>query len=211
MEIKKRWGFTCKAVAVISLASLLGFLVFISSESGLPKISRFLMCDNPLERMEAVVVLGGGRGNRIRAGAKLFKQGLADFLVFSGLEIYPGVYSHNLMSDYAISLGVPKDKILFKPLVEEISTWGEGIDNLSLLRENNIKSFILVTSYHHTKRAKAVYDKLILNEFDEMKFLVHAAPDPDAPLAGWWRTRRGKKTIFLEYQKLIYYYFKNKF
>mgnify|MGYP000202676236 FL=1 len=170
-------------------------------------VSNFLVHSDPLEPAEAIVVLSGsGTGNRIEAGVKLFKKGLGKFIVISGDEIYPGYYTHTLMKNYAINLGVPEDKIIASRIEGEISTWGEGIDNLKKLEENNFKSFILVTSAFHTYRARTIYDQLISDFGYNFKWSAYPAEDPLVPIKDWWKERTARKAIFIEFIKLLYFY-----
>ena len=168
-------------------------LIIFTSTPFISSISEFLVHEDKLEPAEAIVVLSGsGTGNRVEAASELFSKGFGKVMIFSGVQLYPGFYQYTLMKDYAINLGVPENKIIAKKIVGENSTWGEGIFNLKLLKENNIKSFILVTSAFHTRRAHAVYEKLIAELGYEFKYMVYPAKDPLVPIKGWWGTRRGK-------------------
>ena len=171
------------------------------------EVSKFLVHSDPLEPADVIVVLSGsGTGNRIEAGAELFKKGLGKFIVISGDEVYPGYYTHTLMKNYAINMGVPEDKIIASAIEGEISTWGEGIDNLGKLKENNFKSFILVTSAFHSYRAHIIYDQLISDLGYSFKWSVYPANDPQVPIKDWWQERAARKVIFIEFIKLFYFF-----
>ena len=198
---------------LIGVASTIFFLlviVLLAPRMPLNKVAEVLVHKGPIEPAEAIVVLSGSKnGSRVIAGVHLFHEGLGKLMVFSGEEIYPGFYQHNLMEGFAIKQGVPKNRILTKLLNGEISTWGEGIVILKLLNENNIKSFILVTSTYHTGRAYAVYKKLLSELGYELKFSVYPAEDPRIPIKSWWKTRYGKKIILLEYLKMVNFFFEH--
>ena len=192
-------------IAIIFTLSL--FVISLTSDRFLNGVSKFLVQKGPLEPAEVVVVLSGsGTGNRIRAGAELFKKGLGKFILISGTKVYPGIYTHTLMKKYAINMGVPGDKIIASKIEGEISTWGEGIYNLKKMQENKFKSFILVTSSFHTNRAHAVYKKLIDDLGYDFKFMVYPAIDNRVPIKGWWKTRIGKKVVLLEYLSTLNFY-----
>jgi uncharacterized SAM-binding protein YcdF (DUF218 family) len=162
-----------------------------------------------LTTTDAIVVLAGSStGNRIKEAARLYHEGFANKLVFSGFQIYPGTHSSTLMKTYAQKLGVPENNILTKNTDEAISTQGESLANLKLLEEQQIKSFILVTSSFHTRRAQLIYERSISLLGYDIKLLVSPAKDPIAPIDSWWNLRTGKKMIFLEYIKSVAYYFK---
>ena len=175
------------------------FLVFgiiaiggvIFSEPLLNSVSRFLVYEDPLVKTEAIVVLAGGNGSRIEASARLYREGFGEKLFFSGFETYPGTYTSALMKNYAVKLGVPKDKIIASIPDVEVSTRGESVANLELLNKNHIKKFILVTSAYHTRRAKLMYENAVSLLGYDIEFLVYPAPDPFVPVEGWWKLRTG--------------------
>jgi uncharacterized SAM-binding protein YcdF (DUF218 family) len=191
------------------------FLVFgiivivgvVFSEPLLNGVSRALVYEDPLVKVEAIVVLAGGRGSRIEAAARLYREGFGERLFFSGFEIYPETYTSTLMKNYALKLGVPEDKIIASVPEVEVSTRGESIANLELLKKNRIKKIILVTSAFHTRRAKLVYENALSLLGYDIEFLVYPAPDPFVPVEGWWKLRTGQKGIFYEYIKSIAYCF----
>lgn len=192
-------------LVVVGIALAIGS---VFSESLLNGVSRSLIYEDPLVKVEAIVVLAGsGSGNRIKAAARLYHEGIGEKLFFSGFEMYPGTYTSTLMKNYALKLGVPEDKIITWIPDVEVSTRGESVANLELLNKENIKKFILVTSAYHTRRAKLVYDKAIVLLGYDIEFLVYPAPDPWVPVQGWWKIRTGQKGIFIEYIKSVAYYF----
>ena len=180
------------------------------SHSLVNSVSRSFVHEDPLVKSDAIVVLvGSNSGNRIRTAVKLYNEGFADKLVFSGFEIYPGISSGTLMKSYAMSLGVPEDKILYFPAGKEVeaSTRGESMANLEFLKKNKMFQFIVVTSSFHTRRARLIYERSISQLDDDFKLMVFPAPDPFVPMEGWWKLRTGQKAIFYESLKLLAYYF----
>jgi uncharacterized SAM-binding protein YcdF (DUF218 family) len=198
--------FTTKLLIFIGICSALGIFY---SKPILQSISRALVHQDSLTTTDAIVVLAGSStGNRIKEAARLYHEGFANKLVFSGFQIYPGTHSSTLMKTYAQKLGVPENNILTKNTDEDVSTQGESLANLKLLEEQQIKSFILVTSSFHTRRAQLIYERSISLLGYDIKLLVSPAKDPIAPIDSWWNLRTGKKMIFLEYIKSVAYYFK---
>lgn len=193
--------------STLAIAGLFFLVLYLFPEFILTKFSKVLTYEDALVPAEAIVVLTGSHsGNRMSGGALLFKKGFGKFVVFAGYEIYPGTNKSVLMKKYAVQLGVPEKNILIKPEISgDLSTWGEGQAILKLLEEKDIKSFILVTSKFHTRRAHAVYKKLINESRTNIKFQVYGAEDPDIPIKNWWKTREGKKVIFIEYLKTLNY------
>ncbi len=181
-------------------------LLYIFSNSTLNGVSSFLVYEEPLIPVDAIVVLAGSKsGNRIKTGVGLYKKKLGKLLVFSGYRLYPKVYTHDHMKTIALEMGVLEEDIVTEISQEESSTWGEGVANLHLLKKHNVKSFILVTSSFHTRRSRWVYSKLIENLELKLEFKVFPAKDPDFPVQDWWMQRGGRKMIILEYIKFLSY------
>ena len=196
-----------KKKILICILIIFIFSLYFFPDRLLNEVSKFLVHSDTLEPAEAIIVLSGSStGNRIEAGVKLFQKGLGKIIIISGEKIFPGYHTHSLMKNHAINLGVPADKIIASRIEGEISTWGEGIHNLQKLKENKFKSFILVTSAFHTNRAHAVYEKLINHLGYDFKFMVYPAKDNRIPINDWWKSRTGRKHIFLEYLSTLNFY-----
>ncbi|MBT6297305.1 MAG: YdcF family protein [Nitrospina sp.] len=193
-----------KIFMVFGVILIMG-IIFL--EPLLRSVSRVLVHEDPLVKADAIVVLAGGNGNRIEAAARLYREGFGEKLLFSGFRVYPETYSSSLMKKYALKLGVPEVNIItYNPDVE-VSTRGESLANLELLKMNRMKKFIIVTSTYHTRRTNLIYKRAVsLLEYD-VEFLVYPAPDPYVPINSWWKIRTGQKQIFFEYVKSIAYYF----
>ena len=197
-----------KRIKIITAAIIFLALGTIFSETLLIEAHRILMHEDRLIKSEAIVVLAGSwTGNRIKAAVKLYHKGFGKKLVFSGYQLYPEAFTVTLMKTYAVKLGVPENNIITSIIKEEISTKGESISNLELLKKHQIKNFILVTSAFHSRRANLVYEKTISSLGFDMDFVTHPAPDPSVPANEWWKLRTGQKIVFLEYLKSIAYYF----
>ena len=200
--MKKR--FLIKTFLVFGVILILSVIFF---EPVLNGVSRALVYKDPLIKVDVIVVLAGGNGNRIEAAARLYHEGFGKRLFFSGFRVYPGTYTSTLMKNYALELGVPEDKIITSIPDVEVSTRGESIANLELLKKNHVKKFLLVTSSYHTRRSKLMYENAIsLFDYD-VKFFVYPAQDPFVPIQGWWRLRTGQKGVLFEYIKSAAYYF----
>ena len=91
--------FTTKLLIFFGICSGLGIFY---SKPILQSISRALVHEDSLTKTEAIVVLVGSRtGNRIKEAARLYHEGFADKLIFSGFEVYPETPSSVLMKTYA--------------------------------------------------------------------------------------------------------------
>ena len=196
--------FLMKIFMVFGVILIMG-IIFL--EPLLRSVSRVLVHEDPIVKADAIVVLAGGKGSRIEAAARLYREGFGEKLLFSGFRVYPETYTSSFMKTYALKLGVPEVNIITSNPDVEVSTWGESLANLELLKMNRMKKFIIVTSAYHTRRTNLIYKRAVsLLEYD-VEFLVYPAPDPYVPINSWWKIRTGQKAIFSEYVKSIAHYF----
>tara|TARA_Y100001936_G_scaffold237242_1_gene267600 strand:+ start:786 stop:1403 length:618 start_codon:yes stop_codon:yes gene_type:complete len=196
-----------KLTTLIIAFFFVALIIFIFKIPLLDKIGDNLVYRSKLVPSDAIVVLAGSpKGNRIEEAVQLFKKGMGKVMVFVGYPLYPGINSDEVMKNYAISLGVPEENIIARKLTGEISTLGEALCNLKQLELLKAKSFILVTSSHHTRRSRRTYE-FAMKKLD-MKLILRVQPahDPRVPIPGWWKIHSGKREILFEYIKSFYYF-----
>jgi uncharacterized SAM-binding protein YcdF (DUF218 family) len=132
----------------------------------------------PLETIpqaEAIVVLGGSThpatrprpwvevsdaGDRVLYGVKLYKDGKAPLLVFSGGRIDwkdGGPPEADDMTQIATVMGVPARAILQEGT--SLNTYENAVNVKALLRAQDIRTVLLVTSAMHMPRAMAIFKK----------------------------------------------------
>ncbi|MFZ5641365.1 MAG: YdcF family protein [Bacillota bacterium] len=162
--------------------------------------------DKP-RRAEAIVVLSGGWESRERLGKstlerynyaiRLFQDGFAPLLIFSGGNLDNRPAEADQMAEMALS-----DGFSYQAIVSENSsstTWENVLFTKRILKENKITHVILVTSPYHMRRAKTM--------FEEKGVKVTALPVPDSELYTAKGSRRLEltKVILLEYVKFGLY------
>ncbi|MBN1645036.1 YdcF family protein [Candidatus Woesearchaeota archaeon] len=117
-----------------------------------------------LEKVDCILALGSNDLRVAERGARLFLDGLAPLLIFSGGvgKLTPASWNKpeaEMFADVAIKMGVPKDKIL----IENKSTnTGENIlFTMDLLKEKglNPESFIVVQKPYMERRSFATFKK----------------------------------------------------
>jgi len=195
-----KWAIASAIVLFVTL------VLFIFRTPLLEKIGNSLVFQDELKPSDAIVVLAGSHtGNRMEEAVRVFEKGMGKVIVFSGYTYYPGMDSHIGMKQYAMKLGVPEEKIVTEKATGENSTWGEALANLKKLERLKAKSFILVTSSFHTRRSHWVYERAIKSLNMDIVLRVQPAADPKVPYPEWWKIRSGKKHVFNEYIKLLYY------
>lgn len=140
-------------------------------------------------KADAIVVVSGGDTNaRTDEGIRLFKDGWANEIVFSGAaQDKTGPSNAAAMRNRAVNAGIPVNAIYIE---ENSATTGENaMNSQTIFEENEYSSIILVTSGYHQRRstlefknestAVTVYNHPVLNDKD-WSFWWWATP------RGWW-------------------------
>lgn len=184
---------------VVIIASLFGLLI---------NLGNFLIVKDDLRKADAVVVFSGDNGPRTEKGVELLKEGLADYLIFSGGKVYDDVTMAELMKAHAIKLGVSEDRIL---LDSKASTTHENaLFTKDIIEENNFKSVILVTSDYHSRRSKLAMEKALEDTIiDNEKVDVQVAYSKEEKFTTkWWTSGNTILIMISEYLKLAGYFVK---
>jgi len=163
-------------------------------------IGRHLVAEEAFKSADAIVVIGRDKtGERVEHAVRLFKQGLGKYLIISGRDIGWNTNEADMMKAHAINLGVPATLILTD---RNGSTPEEQAEHVKdLLQLARLKSAVLVTSAHHSSRAKEAFS----HAFSSLQLSVISAPvqplfDPNS----WWTTRKGVKIVFEEYWEWLW-------
>lgn len=185
------------------------FLILVLGLSFYLQPNDFIGCgDKPVagslqcEKTDAIVVVSGGdTGARTDEGIKLFQNGWANSIVFSGAaQDKSGPSNAAAMRLRAIDAGVPKASIY----IEENSATTEqnAMNTHTIFENNNFSKVILVTSGYHQRRSELEFKK----ENQNITVLNHPLlKDKDWSLF-WWLTPRGWWLAGGEVAKIIAFY-----
>lgn len=127
----------------------------------------------PLDRIQsapmksdAIVILSGGQYDdgslnessmeRTIAAVRLYHQGMAPLLLFSGGTQWHGRSTSALMGRLAEELGVPSSAIMLEE--QSHRTYDSAVNVAALIRRNGMRSTILVTSRLHMLRSKLAFE-----------------------------------------------------
>jgi uncharacterized SAM-binding protein YcdF (DUF218 family) len=166
-------------------------LLFFILYGGLPPLLSFsakrLIQKDPLVKADVVVALcGDPRCYRERHALKLYRQGLARYIIVSGIPTSFGVHTGESAKKFLLSQGVPEKDIMI--LWNSWNTRREALDLAQLMRRKGWKSAIIVTSPFHSRRAIYTFRRYAPG------FSFSSSPVEEDP-RGWkperWWTRRG--------------------
>lgn len=169
-------------LALIPIAAALSLLLISSSGWFSTWIVSSLERQNlPAEipNAQAIVVLGGAtqsalkprpwvevsdEGDRVLYGAKLYRDGKAPRVILSGGRIAwrgPGTPEAEDMATLMETMGVPRSAMLLEP--NSLNTRENAVNVKAILEQQQIQSFLLVTSAMHMPRSLMIFRKLGLN------------------------------------------------
>lgn len=177
-----------------------------------PFAARWLIVRRELSRADAILVLGGATDYKARAelAARMYKENRAAKILLTDDDLRGGwsnKYERNLYFVERAKMdleaaGVAASAIEILP-TKVYSTRDEATAMREFAHSRNIKSFIVVTSDYHTRRAGWIFDKAFENT--NVQIGIEAAETSD--LIDWrWTRARGWRKIAGEYVKLIYYF-----
>lgn len=155
-------------------------------------------------RADAIVAVSGGDTTaRADEAIKLFQQGWAPLLIFSGAAAdETGPSNAQAMANHAIEVGVPESNII----IEEFSrTTAENARNTSrFIAERSIERIILVTSAYHQRRASLEFTAILGPSVSIVNHPV--ATDKHWVGFWWWTTTRGWWLAGGELLKIVAFY-----
>lgn len=168
-------------------------------------IGGILVVADPLEQVDAAVILSGGDSTRIYEAAELYKERYINYVILTetGVEVPEwGTSYSNLMRFEAIESGIPANAILITEQHVD-NTIDEARATRKLMNIHNLHSLIVITDPFHTMRTRLIFRK----EFEENEITVYIRPVRDHWYRSdsWWLSLRGWKITISEYAKLFGY------
>jgi uncharacterized SAM-binding protein YcdF (DUF218 family) len=154
--------------------------------------------DSPAPADAAIVLAGDPDYERTKSAARLLLRGEAGLLVLTGGEPGPGDSAESLRQ-VALALGVPPDRIRMEQVSH--STHEAMVAVRAFVERDGIRSLVVVTSPYHQRRAAWAARRTLAN----IRVISRPAEPSSWRPDGWWKTRRGRRIVFGEYAKLVYY------
>jgi uncharacterized SAM-binding protein YcdF (DUF218 family) len=185
----RRWlaGLLAGLAAVLGLHPLL-----------LPPLAQALVVNQPPAPADAIVVLGGGSGDREVTAARLYAQGLSDTILTTGGSVpLPGLQEvtwAGLSAAALERLGVPARAVVQIPGSD--STCSDARLALARLRPD-AKRVMIVTDPYHTRRAQWLFQR----GAPGLEVLAIAADPSWFDAARWWQDEQGLIVVAQEYVK----------
>ena len=179
--------------------------------------AEILIVEKPLEKADAIFVLGGGSTfvERTAKAAELFRAGKAQKIILTNDNQRGGWSAAEERNPFYWELahreltaqGVPSGAIEILPEIVN-GTGDEAILFAKTAKKREWNSILLVTSGFHTRRALWIFQKTAA-ENDVRVELGIESPNAELetlPPALWWLSPRGWRNVAGEYLKFGYYW-----
>ena len=123
-------------------------------------VGYYLSPQDELTSADAIVVISGGETRaRVREASRLYREGYAPKVVYSGAARAGDVSNALSMSRWAAEDGVPAEAGI---LEEKSETTRENAERVAqVVAEQGFKSIILVTSPYHQRRARGEFERAL--------------------------------------------------
>lgn len=140
-------------------------------------------------KVDAIVAVSGGDTNaRADEAIKLYKDGWAPRIIFSGAAADPtGPSNATAMSRRATNAGVPDSAVVTEDFSR--TTAENALNTSEFIKVQSIRNIILVTSAYHQRRASLEFSSILGPSVVIANHPV--ASDKDWVGFWWWTTGRG--------------------
>lgn len=164
-------------------------------------IGFYLSPQDKLQPADVIVAISGGEtASRTAEAVRLYKEGLAPKLLFSGAaQDTSGPSNAAAMRLEALRQGVRRQDILIEESSQNTAQNAEA--SAAVLNREGVKSLILVTSPYHQRRASLEFHRSLGKG---VRIINHSAPDHSWRKAAWWDTPYSYDLTISELKKTLY-------
>lgn len=143
------------------------------------------------EKVDVIIMLGGGDTGRMEKAAELYHAGYAKYVMITpeSEDIYPQ------STEFALELGIPEDAIIEE--YNATSTYTNATESLKIMGDYGFNSALVVTSDYHLKRSKMIYDRVNDGQYN-LKYIAALGADSQA----WNERDDSRRAWFSEFYKL---------
>lgn len=190
-------------IVVVVVAIVIASLGFYLAPNDLSSCSQGPTGEGKCKKADAIVAVSGGdTPARTKEAVRLYEQGWASSLIFSGAaQDKSGPSNAAVMRSDAISAGVPASAITIE---EQGETTKQNADKTQqLLEEKDIRTVILVTSAYHQRRAGLEFSE---RSDGKVAIVNHPVASDKQWSVWWWLTPGGWYLALGEFIKIIMFY-----
>ncbi len=206
-------GFRRIRRVILRIAVAVALLALVGAALLLRGAGRYLVVDHPLERADAIVVLGGARVDRWLEAVDLYRAGWAPHIVLS-----PGRIERSELRLREGGIRFPAEAELIRDAMVQMKVAPEAIVILPTSVDNTAQEatsfrqaavaagwhrLIVVTSNYHTRRSLFAFEREFQGTSIEIR--MRATRYDTATPDRWWTSRGDFRWVTSELQKLLAY------
>ena len=181
------------------LAVSLFLTVPLLALGALSQAGLFLVQAEPPRQAEVAIVLGGDyAGGRILKACELLRQGLVPQVWVSGPIVLYGEHEDGFAIRWVARQGCAAERMEGFPHDLD-NTRQEAEYFARVLASRNVRSYLLITSDFHTRRAGGLFRRATPN----LALTVVAAPHQRFEPRRWWHSRESAKVFLFEWLKTV--------
>jgi uncharacterized SAM-binding protein YcdF (DUF218 family) len=164
-------------------------------------IGYYLSPQDPLAKAGAIVAVSGGETDaRTEEAVKLYQDGWAPVIIFSGAAADPnGPSNARAMATAAERAGVPASAIHLDETSTDTRANATNVG--TIIARQSYHSIILVTSPYHQRRANIAFHRALGASFP---IINHSSYDQAWRRSHWWATPYSQNLTYSELQKVAY-------
>ena len=190
------------------ILAVTGTLLFVFRHPLLSAAARWWVVNDPVEKADAVYVLGGGLDQRPFAAAELYAKGTVPLVLVAEPSRGPAVQMNLMPSDSEVTLGILKKQHVPDSAVQRIgngvrSSRDEAVALHEWLKTHPVRRVVIPTDPFHTRRVKWFFTREIRDTGTELA--VVAIPNPRYDAERWWESEESFLSFFNELVKTLYY------
>ena len=162
-----------------------------------------LIVSDRLKQVDAIVVLSGGKADRLTEAVNLFNEGYADRFIMTKAgtdELDPETKRDLVKIMSAVHLGIPEDSVIITDMTAN-STVEEAQAVLHEMEYYGYKSIIVVTDSFHTLRSKIIFASVMRGK--GVTVIMHAVSNSWFKRSNWFLSQEGWTAATSEWIKLL--------
>ncbi|HSE18615.1 MAG TPA: YdcF family protein [Pyrinomonadaceae bacterium] len=176
--------------------------------------AKLLITEAPLDKADAIVVLGGSAAYKERAheAARLLHAGRSQVILITNDNMrgpwssaeQRNPYYYERAFDELRNSGVSPQQIdlAVQPVT---STYEEALVVREYAQQHRMQSILIVTSAYHSRRALWVFSRVFRDTGIRIGLANVAPGEESPPPATWWLSAQGWRLVPGEYVKMVYY------
>jgi uncharacterized SAM-binding protein YcdF (DUF218 family) len=176
--------------------------------------AKFLIVEAPLDKADAIVVLGGSATYKERAheAARLLHEGRSQLILITNDNMrgpwssaeQRNLYYYERSFDELRNAGIAAQNIevVMDPVA---STYEEAQVVRDYAQQHGLKAILIVTSAYHSRRALWVFSRVFRDTGIRIGLVTARPGEESPPPATWWLSARGWRLVPTEYVKMVYY------